>query len=69
MKHAAELTDDQKQTLVAVGLDPEDWLCRLEGKRYLHLIQKSRLPAELRIIDKEQKKVLAPTKANQDIRN
>lgn len=61
-----ELTNAQKVLLTKVGLLHTDWDCFHEDKEYLHIIRKASKPAEIRIIDRVNKKVLEPTKANQD---
>lgn len=69
MKQGKKLTRAQKVLINKVGLFHTDWLCRFEDDRYLHVVEKNKSPAEVRIIDKDKKEVLEPTKANQDQAN
>lgn len=66
MKRGKKLTRAQKVLVSKVGLFHTDWNCFYEDDVYLHLIEKNKSPAEIKIIDKEKKKVLEPSKANQD---
>ena len=67
MKQGKKLTRDQKVLVSSAGLEESEWLCHFEDFLYLHLVKKDSNPAEIKIINKNKKKVLAPSKANQDL--
>lgn len=58
MREIRELTKAQEILLGKVGLFHTDWLLLYEDKKYLHIIRKEKSPAEIKIIDKKNKKVL-----------
>ena len=58
MREIRELTKAQEILLGKVGLFHTDWLLLYEDKEYLHIVKKEKSPAEIKIIDKKNKKVL-----------
>ena len=58
MKQGKCPTRNQKQVIVRNGLNPDEWLVRMEDNRYIHLIGKTPGMKEIKILDKE--KALTP---------
>lgn len=53
LKQGKRPTRAQKQLIVKHGLDPEDWMVRMEDDRYVHLIGKTLGIKEIKILDKK----------------
>lgn len=56
MKQPKKLNLANKKLLVAVGLDPAEWMNLLEDADYLHIIHKS--SSDRKIIDKEERVIV-----------
>lgn len=66
MRQGKKLTRNQKELLDKIGLDPMEWRYYFEDKQYLHIKSAKQGSKNIKIIDKENRKVLEPSKANQD---
>lgn len=58
MSELKKLTKAQEVLVGKVGLFHTDWLVRYEDENYLHIVRIGSAPAEIKIIDKKNKKVL-----------
>ena len=56
MKQPKKLSLANKKLLVAVGLDPAEWMNLLEDTDYLHIIHES--SSDRKIIDKEERVIV-----------
>jgi len=66
MRQGKKLTRSQKELLEMGGLNPLEWRYYFEDKQYLHILSAKSSEREIKIINKENRKVLEPSKANQD---
>ena len=58
MKQPRKPTLDQKKLIDAAGLDPDKWSVKFEDAIYLHLVDRGMEQRELRIIDKQTRKIV-----------
>lgn len=65
MQKGKEPNQAQEILINKAGLFHTDWLVRHEDDNYLHLVARNKDPSEVKIIDKEKRKVLEPA-SNQD---